>query len=312
MKLLEAVTQYVAHQRALGMRFTTEERTLKSFSRAQENRDLAQITPEAVLAFLAGNGPPTRFWHRKHEALSGFYRFAIAHGYASLSPLPKRVPKLPPRFEPYIFSHTELKGLLEATDACFDNPRSHVDAATYRTLLLLLYGAALRISEALSLTLADVDLDGALLCIRESKFYKTRLVPIGVDLTVVLAQHLACRRAGNVGAEAPLFVRGTGDPLTRRDAENAFCRLRVRANVRRHDGARYQPRLHDLRHSSATHRLVSWYQSGADVQRLLPQLATYLGHLHIAGTQRYLALTPELLQKAGQRFERYALGGSHE
>jgi site-specific recombinase XerD len=67
--------------------------------------------------------------------------------------------------------------------------------------------------------------------------------------------------------------------------------------------------LHDLRHAAAVHRLVAWYRQGADVQRLLPQLATYLGHVHIAGTQRYLTLTPELLHEASQRFEQYARGG---
>jgi integrase len=82
--------------------------------------------------------------------------------------------------------------------------------------------------------------------------------------------------------------------------------------VLRQDKARYQPRLHDLRHSAATHRLLSWYQNGVDVQRMLPQLATYLGHVHITGTQHYLSLTPQLLQQASQRFERYALGGSDE
>ena len=79
------------------------------------------------------------------------------------------------------------------------------------------------------------------------------------------------------------------------------------AGVVRHDGARYQPRLHDLRHAAAVHRLVSWYRAGADVQKLLPQLATYLGHVHIAATQRYLTMTPELLSEASRRFERYAM-----
>jgi integrase/recombinase XerD len=101
-------------------------------------------------------------------------------------------------------------------------------------------------------------------------------------------------------------VTRTGASLTRRAAEYAFDRLRRRAGVQRSDGSRYQPRLHDLRHAFAVHRLVSWYRQGADVQRLLPQLATYLGHVHLAATQRYLTLTPELLQQASQRFEAYA------
>jgi len=85
--------------------------------------------------------------------------------------------------------------------------------------------------------------------------------------------------------------------------------LCIRAGVWRCDGSRYQPRLHDLRHAAAVHRLVSWYREGADVNRLLPQLATYLGHVHISGTQRYLTMTPELLHEASIRFEAYAQGG---
>lgn len=100
--------------------------------------------------------------------------------------------------------------------------------------------------------------------------------------------------------------------MTRQNAEMAFCRLRVRAKVMDETAAtRHQPRLHDLRHSFAVHRLITWYRDGADVQRLLPKLSTYLGHVHISGTQRYLTLTPELLREAGLRFERYALGSSH-
>ncbi len=76
--------------------------------------------------------------------------------------------------------------------------------------------------------------------------------------------------------------------------------------MHRDDGARYQPRLHDIRHSFVVHRLTSWYQQGADVQKLLPQLATYLGHVSIAATQVYLTMTPELLHEASVRFENYA------
>ena len=312
MKLLDAVAQYVTLKQSMGMRFNSEQRILKSFCCHQEGKDLAEIEPGPVLEFIAGNGPPTRFWHRKHETLNGFYRFAIARRYVDGSPLPKHVPKVSRLFVPYIYPRIELKRLLDAAELCFANPRCRIDAATYRTLILLLYGAGLRIGEAVSLTLADVDLDASLLHIRESKFYMSRLVPVGADLQNVLAQHVARRHADRADSDSPLFVRRPGNRLTRAAAENAFCRLRIHANVLRHDGARYQPRLHDLRHTAATHRLQFWYESGADVQRLLPQLATYLGHVHISGTQNYLALTPEILQQASRRFEGYAAGDHHE
>jgi site-specific recombinase XerD len=172
----------------------------------------------------------------------------------------------------------------------------------------LLYGAGLRISEALALTLADVDLSASLLTIHESKFYKTRLVPIGPRLTATLRAYADDRhRQGHAHNPAsPFFMTRNGTAVTRGMAERAFVRLRTIAAIAREDGARYQPRLHDLRHAMAVHRLVACYREGGDVQRLLPQLATYLGHVDVAATQRYLTMTPELLREASRRFERYA------
>ena len=87
-----------------------------------------------------------------------------------------------------------------------------------------------------------------------------------------------------------------------------MLRARDSALIRREDGASYQPRLHDLRHTFAVHRLTQWYRQGADVQKLLPRLSVYLGHGSLAATQAYLSMTPELLQQASARFERYACG----
>jgi len=101
-------------------------------------------------------------------------------------------------------------------------------------------------------------------------------------------------------------VTRTGEPVKLLTTERAFCCIRKVANVYRNDGARYQPRLHDLRHTFAVHRLVAWYRQGADVQRLLPLLSTYLGHIHIAATQQYLTMTSELLCQASIRLENYA------
>ena len=312
MKLSQVAAAHVAHRQAMGMRFHTEARTLRSFCRASGDVTMQEITADQLLAFLAGTGPITRYWERKHSALSGLYRFAVARGYVDHSPLPRTVPRPQQAFVPYIYSHEKLRRLLDAV-AANDHPRCRIDPDTFRTILLLLYGAGLRISEALALTLSDADLDAGVLCIRESKFYKSRLVPIGNDLLQILAPYAASRRQEHAGAASPFFVSRGGTAVTRQNAEMAFCRLRVRASVVCEGAdARHQPRLHDLRHAFAVHRLVSWYRNGADVQRLLPKLSTYLGHVHIAGTQRYLTLTPELLRQASLRFERYAMEPSHE
>lgn len=307
MKLPEAVAAYVAYKLSLGMRFATEARTLKSFYRTLGDIDMRDVDADRVHAFLDGNGPITAFWHRKLSALRGFYRFAIARGYTTSSPLPLGIPAEPRTFVPYIYSRDEMKRLLAATA---DRERCNLSSLTCRTLLLLLYGTGLRIGEAVGLNLADVDLGSGTLCIRESKFYRTRLVPTGPDLTSVLAKYAVERNKWPpLNPDAAFLLTERGQRLSRAGAEYAFKQLRERARVRRDDDSRYQPRLHDIRHTYTVTRLVSWYREGADVQRLLPQLATYLGHVHIGATQRYLTMTPELLRQASLRFERYARGG---
>ena len=91
--LSEIVSQYITYKQSMGMRFHTEARTLKSFCKAMGDVGIAEVQPDKVQAFLAGTGPITRFWHRKHEALRGFYRFAIARSYGAVSPLPKVCPQ---------------------------------------------------------------------------------------------------------------------------------------------------------------------------------------------------------------------------
>jgi len=156
MKLSALAAKYVAYKQSMAMRFHTEARTLRSFCRAMGDIALAEIEADHVQAYIAGTGPVTRFWHRKHEVLRGFYRFAMARGYAASSPLPKIVPK-PPHFVPHIFSLDELQRLLDATSCC-ETPRCKLQSYTCRMLILLLYGTGMRISEALSLRLTSVDL----------------------------------------------------------------------------------------------------------------------------------------------------------
>jgi len=117
MKLSELASHYVAYKQAMGMRFDTEARTLRSFCRTMGDIAVADIAADRVHAYIAGTGPVTRFWHCKYGVLRGFYRFAMARGYAASCPLPKIVPK-PPQFVPHIFSREELRRLLDASVVC--------------------------------------------------------------------------------------------------------------------------------------------------------------------------------------------------
>jgi integrase/recombinase XerD len=307
MSTLAVVDAYLASRRALGVRLERAGRSLHQFVREVGDVPLADIKPDVVERFLRGHGALSARWTAKYHALAGLYRFAIARGYVDASPLPAYQPKLPPPQTPYVYSTHELQRLVDAC-AKLSDYRSKLQALTYRTLLLLLYGTGMRVSEALGLALSDVDLRERLITVRNTKFYKTRLVPVGPRLTAELAAYLdrRCALALPEGAASAVLCSRTGRRLTYPQVITQFQRIRLAAGIRPAPGEPRPPRLHDLRHSAAVHRVVAWYRNGADVQRLLPQLATYLGHVDVRSTQHYLQMTPELLQEANRRFALYA------
>jgi integrase/recombinase XerD len=310
MRLTQLITQYVEFRKGMGQAFVSDEGVLRTFSRAVGgDRHIDHVRADEVTAFLGGHGDVTRNWHRKYSALRGFFHYALGRGYLSASPLPTSVPRRPEPFVPHIYSKNELRRLLDGT-ASYQKQPNLMAPGTFRTILLLLYGAALRVSEALSLTLADVDLREAVLTIRDTKFYKTRLVPLGSELNNAMAEYAKQRRkeGHSESNNAPFFVTKLGARIPIYLVQRAFRRLCTHSRVRREDGARYQPRLHDMRHAFTVHRLTAWYRQGKDVQRLLPLLSTYLGHTDIASTQIYLTMTPDLLHEASKRFAKYVFG----
>ena len=313
MKLAEAVDSYLTLKRSMGAVFSAETRILRSFARSLGDIPLDKIGREATYAFCRGTGPPTRWWERKHYTLRDFFAYLMVRGHVSTSPLPELAPRIPRSFEPYVYSREELQHLLDATEILADH-RSPLQHTTFRMLLLVLYGAGLRPSEGLRLRCCDVDLDERILAIWDTKFFKSRLVPIGTALTTALSNYSKARQDLPMPAEArsAFFASSSGGAISLSRLEKVFIRLREYAGIRSPPGARWQPRLHDMRHAFAVHRLVAWYREGADVQACLPLLATYLGHVNVSGTQAYLTLTTELLTEASKRFERYAAVGEEE
>jgi integrase/recombinase XerD len=308
MTVNDLVTRYVTFRRTLGDQCIITEKALRSFCRAIGPRTpITRIRLKTVAAYLAGTGPITRLWHFKYTALKGLFRFAVSRGLLNKAPLPTKVPKRPPTLVPYIYSRAEIRSLIDAIPL-FRNPCIRVQPQTLRAMLLLLYGAGLRRGETLRLSIADVDLANSLLTIRNTKFFKSRLVPISADLTRVLRDYARWRAITHpsAGMSSTFFLDKRGKAVHRCALDNAFGRLRKHVGLRRSDGGRFQPRLHDLRHAFAVHRLIAWYREGADVQRLVYHLSVYLGHDCLAHTQVYLTMIPELLQQANARFERYA------
>ena len=317
MKLQQAIDNYVIWRRSQGAKFESGAGLLHRFCNTlSAGINCDAVSREDVCNFLSDSGRLTSYRKNKYGALDGFYRYAISRGYVSESLLPARdeEPKCPLTAPPYIFSEDEMQRLLGAIEQTLSHQYCKLDPYTLRTLLLVLYGTGLRTSEALNLTLADADLKEQVLAIRDTKFFKSRLVPIGDQLTEVLRIYIKQRlqRPLPNGVDSTVFAYQDGSALVGKTVQRTFAKLLNAAGIHGADDGRRKPCLHSFRHSFAVNRLTSWYREGADVQRLLPVLATYLGHANLSGTQVYLSITPELLQQASERFNHYVNGGHHE
>src|SRR5579863_955925 len=181
---------------------------------------------DRVLRFLVPDDICHDTVARRHRALRGFYRYVQARHGALLPTLPDLPNGCSSNFTPYVYSHAELKRLLRTTPEACGNPRGQVEALVLRTLILLLYGAGLRLGEALALNISDLDLEQSLLRVRQSKFYKSRLVPFGEDLTRVLRQY-CCRRDRRYPSDpgSPVFRLRNGRRAHHKIIERTFRHL---------------------------------------------------------------------------------------
>jgi integrase/recombinase XerD len=308
-KLSQAIDVYIQRRRATGAHLRVPEFILRAFLRLCGNVELHRIRRSIVEEFLRGPRPIRSGTVRgRHSALKMFFAYWVLRGRMRRTPLPQNVPKRTDLFVPYIYSHAELRRLLDTADLCQQRLGCKISGATLRALLLLLYGTGMRVGEALALQISDLDLENDVIRIRDAKFYKSRLVPIGQDLHRLLSEYL-CSERRMKSADCLFFQSREQKRIRPAAVANTFRSLREMAGVLRTQPSSYQPRIHDLRHTFAVHRVTEWYRQGANVQKLLLALSTYLGHASLEGTQRYLSMTPELLQQANDRFERYVGGG---
>jgi site-specific recombinase XerD len=311
MKIRRIAREYITLRKSLGIRFETGERLLLNFCDSVGNRDVRHISPRLVLSFLYTDGPVTGYWRAKYFALDGFFQYAIGREYVRRSPLPKRIPKVEKEFEAYIYSTRDFHRLIDAIGMT-DHRNCHLTPLTMKTILVLLFHTGLRISEALSLQAKDVDLENDLLLIRESKFFKSRIVPVSRKLSQFLRTYTVDERKkfqNSSDETLPFFCQKNGLRFDRHAVARRFRRMRVSAGIRGHRGSSHRPRIHDIRHTFAVQRLLTWYKKGVDVQHALPYLSTYLGHAKISCTQTYISMIPALLQEANRRFEHYFESG---
>ena len=239
MKLAESIALYIAKRQAAGAKYYSPDRVLRALSRSYGEVELASLTPDQVSCFLAGprTGPAT--WRHKYGTLRVFFEHWRLREELHTVPLPPPAPKYTTSFVPYIYSVSELRLLLAAVPRCQQSSMCLMSASMFRALLLLLYGTGMRIGEALRLRVADVDIDSGVITVRGTKFYKSRLVPLGPDVHAQLETYLAL--PGMVDrSDQPLFQSRQGKAIRREVVEIRFRLLRELAGVYRDDASPYQ------------------------------------------------------------------------
>jgi site-specific recombinase XerD len=220
-----------------------------------------------------------------------FSRFLLRLGYSAYVPDSTLAARNPSTFVPRMLSDEELRKFFQAVDALEPTARSPLRHLIMPEVFRLLYGCGFRISEVLKLRVRDVDLNQGVITVRQGKGRKDRLVPPTSSLVNRLRKYAGhfekCR------SDAVFFPGPSGGPFSLRTVYTLFRKLLLRCGIP-HGGRGKGPRIHDARHWFACHALRRWYREGADLDAKLPLLATYLGHLNLSGTQRYLQLTAEL------------------
>lgn len=292
MNLIEAIEGYVKRKRSEGLSYCSSGWYLMAFGKRVGNVSLESVTAREILTFLDGPKTSPGTWMVKYRLLRGFFDFWLAHGKIGALPMPVKRVERQRAFVPYIYTQSEIRNLLKAVSGCQKAVRCGIDPSTLRTVLIFIYGTGALVGEALRLLIEDVDLKKGFVAIRRNRYNRLRTIPIGRDLTNVLEEYFVSRRRHET-TEQHFFLNKEGKALNTHLVVSTYERLRRVSGIRRHDDASYQPRMYDLRHTFAVHRITGWIKHGANLNRMLPALSVYMGLAGLRTTEKYLSLTPE-------------------
>jgi integrase len=300
--LREALEAYLAVRRSLGFSLRGTGRLLHSFVSFLEQQGIACVTTEIALRWAKQpNDVQPAQWARRLSMIRLFAQYHSATDPRTEVPPQGLLPYRYHRKPPYIYSDREIAQLLQAAKR-LPSTRG-LRPETYSTLFGLLAVTGLRISEALGLDRDDVDLTEDVLTVRQTKCRKTHLVPIHPSTRRRLQEYARKRDQVHPQPNTPsFFLSDQGTRVSEWAVRWAFVGVSRQIGLRGPSDSR-GPRLHDLRHRFAVRTLLGWYRAGVDVERHLPELATYLGHSHVTDTYWYLTGTPELLRLAATRLD---------
>jgi integrase len=298
--LREALADYLRIRRRLGFEMPQDGRLLEGFVEFLERAGAQRISTELALewARLPVHAHP-HYWRQRLGVARGFARHLATIDPASEVPSKDLLPGHRPRIAPYIYTDEEIAALIAAARRLRPPPR----AARHQTLIGLLAVTGIRPGEALGLDRQDVDLRHGVLHVRAGKQKKQREIPLHDTTTSALREYGRRRDARFPTPSTPaFFISARGRRLARSELNQTFTKL-IREVGLEGRGARARPRPHDLRHAFAVRTLLEWQQAGEDIDRRMPLLSTYLGHVDPASTYWYLEAVPELLELISRRLE---------
>jgi integrase len=304
--MISLAEDYLAERRGLGFDLVVPGTQVMAFARfIDESGHIGPLTRRIVLEWVQGKAckatPLT--WARRLDILRPFARYLRRLEPATEFPDPASFGRSHRRLAPHIYTEQEITDLLAAARRL--PPSGTLRPATYEMIFGLIAATGLRLSETLHLLCSDVDLDQAFLTVRETKFRKSRHVPLHPTVVAALQRYLQVRAGyGNIGANVLLFLSSSGSRLPQRTVHSVFEKLRRELGWAAR-GAYDAPRIHDLRHTFICRRVQLWHDRGTDIDNAVAALSTYVGHVKVSDTYWYLTGVPELMAIAGQHFERF-------
>lgn len=298
------VQEYLDDRRSLGFALAISGEQLVAFARfADLHGHCGPLTEQIIVDWVRGQAtraaPIT--WARRLEIIRPFARYRARFDSTTYVPENNTFGPGHHRLTPHIYTDQEIADLLQSASQL--PPRGSLRPATYSTLFGLIAATGLRISEALQLQCADVDLAQGVLTVRQTKFAKSRLVPFHATAISELSRYAAFRQLTTPSIpKSCFFVTASGSGLVKRTVHCVFAKLRTQLEwVAR--GSHPVPRIHDLRHTFICRRVQHWHEHGADIDNAMIALSTYVGHAKVSDTYWYLTAVPALMAIAGRSFE---------
>ncbi|HVB55309.1 MAG TPA: tyrosine-type recombinase/integrase [Candidatus Acidoferrales bacterium] len=305
--LAPQLARFLALKHAMGYRYTNEGcalRRLDYFLNSRMSADDSVITSAIVHEYVARRGTESETT-RAHRLtlIREVCRFLRLEDPRVVVPDRRYLPIVRRKFVPRVLSRDEGRRFLQACAELSSRRTSPIRTVVLGTALRVLYLVGLRAGELLRLTHADVDFDAGILHIRHTKFDKSRIVPLAPDLVtrLVYCRTVALEHFGSCLPQMPVFPNPRGRRYSLSALHDAFLHVLRTAGIERTSNSRI--RLHDLRHSFACLRLLLWCEQNVDFGAKLPLLATYLGHIDLSSSQRYLQLTPDLMGEITRRHQ---------